>query len=375
MWKISNFVVALYICLVPYVGSALLPTPSPFPANNFTIDLLVGNQIYSTIDVYRIYFTCNGIRKHCETLPVRPKDLLWRSNKISGLSEVKYTKYGGKSAILATTTNGAIVLEFPSGKQLFHKEIGGYVTNVHSAEVMPDGNVIIVDSKGPIIILRNDSKVEKQPWKDSVWYLLYKPHGIYYDRKREVLYVLEYSALYAYKYTETKNKKGNLALLHFTNLTLDYYPVDNEKNYQGGHDLYPIDGSKDLLYVTTGEHVYKYDMASYTLAKDPLLYTLASRHGNVSNVPVRNKGGVKAISKDPNSPVTFLHPAPWFKIYEIGNRDTNYQYSSNILLWSFPGTDCEKPDIDLTAKCKIDFSAVIVRFYKARVFSIPELSG
>jgi hypothetical protein len=150
-----------------------------------------------------------------------------------------------------------------------------------------------------------------------------------------------------------------------------YYDEPNHKedaNTEDGiHDMYPVDGDPDRLFVSTGEHAFFFNLKDHSFERLPSLYTVPSKNSQAYRVAVKDKGGIKSISKDASANVIFARSSPWFK--EVSG---NYDEKAPILLWSMskPGSGfCNKVDYDLTNTCKINFDQLKpIRFYKARVF-------
>lgn len=161
--------------------------------SSFSTTIILGNQLTSKAEIYEITFQCNT--NGCNPIPLQDDDLLWSSPDTPGISETKYVSYNEQSAILATTQNGAIVYAYPSGTVLFHKELeSSFYINVHSAEVLPDGNVVVAGSmqNGIFVILYPDGSNVNQAQADSVTASAPFGHGVVYDKSRNRLYAAGY---------------------------------------------------------------------------------------------------------------------------------------------------------------------------------------
>lgn len=230
------------------------------PTDGFLTSILLGNQYTTHAEIYQLVFECNSTM--CQPLPLQESDLLWSSPDTPGISEVKFVKYMGQRAILATTQNGAIVYAFPNGSVLFHRELDSNKwINVHSAEVMPDGNVVVAGSvdEGIFAVLFRDDKNVTQAANETVSAHAPFGHGLVYDKARNRLYAAGYLTFLVIEYKSGKHKRGELKVTKTIPLSYLYEEKNKNEdaNYEDGvHDLYPVDGSDDTLWLTTGERVF-----------------------------------------------------------------------------------------------------------------------
>lgn len=259
---VANFSVAfsLLILVVPVQLLSIRHHRSKREASSFQTTIILGNQYTSRAEIYELTFNCTN--DGCKPLPLEEADLVWSSPDTPGISEVKHVRYLGQRAILATTQNGAIVYSYPNGTKLFHKELDTTKwINVHSAEVLPDGNVVVAGSisDGIFAILYRDGDNVTQLAAQTV--SAYAPfgHSLVYDKARNKLYAAGYLTFLVLEYKSTSDGRGALKVAKKLSLThlYDEENKNEDANYEDGvHDLYPVDGSTDKLYLTTGEHVY-----------------------------------------------------------------------------------------------------------------------
>lgn len=313
----------------------------------------------------------------------------WRSPVIPGLSEGKHVTYLGQDAVLATTDNGAIVYSYPDNTLLFQREITGYSMNIHSAEVLPDGNVVAADSSGWLGLLYADGDPTvdantRQPSDSTQWYELTFAHGVVYSQRAGGLWGLGYLDLVLYRYQQGDTPAGStLDVAADFGFDGDYdrcvlYDECDESGAweDGGHDLYPVTGSESSLWLTTGEHAFLFDMDANPVSGPGRTVAVLERYAPMyaldSTISQRvaptaeaehlvlQKGGLKAISGDP-SPGGFVlaHSAPWFTDAD------SYPYDDPRLLYSSEPDD--QLDVDLS-----DLNHLVLpggmRFYKARIF-------
>ena len=131
--------------------------------------------------------------------------------------------------ILMTASGGAVALiRLSDHKLMFYANCG---QNPHSAEVLPDGNIVTAESKSGEI---NTFVV------DTVKATATKKEGV--------------TALFRFKYD---GNRSNPKLINQTTL----YTFSNES---GGHDLFPVYGEEDKLWLTAASAVYKFDLTGVT---------------------------------------------------------------------------------------------------------------
>lgn len=188
--------------------------------------------------------------------------------------------------ILMTASGGAVALiRLTDHKLMFYAQVG---TNPHSAEILPDGNLVVACSTGnELCTLVTDTVKVLGTVANRI--NLGNAHNAVWDKQRNLLYATAtikegVTALFSYAYN---NDKDNPKL---TNQKRIYtFESDN-----GGHDLYPVYGETDQLWLTTEQHVWKYNVATNqaTVAYD---FT-----------------GIKSISNSPDGVVMLRPTEEWW---------------------------------------------------------------
>lgn len=158
--------------------------------------------------------------------------------------------------ILMTASGGAVALiRLRDHKVMFYAQAG---TNPHSAEILPDGNIVVANSTGHELCTFVTDTVNI-PGRVANRLRLGNAHNAVWDKERKLLYATatvkdangeNVTALFGFSYNEdSKNPKliGQKRLYTF------------EKD-NGGHDLYPVYGEANQLWMTTEQHVWKYDV-------------------------------------------------------------------------------------------------------------------
>ena len=185
----------------------------------------------------------------------------WRADKLgdvdyanrsrSRLDDVKlrYCEAWGGFVVGVTSSGGLIALvSYPSGRCLFNADAAGY--GPHSIEILPDGSVVVACSgnanaeNGQIRIYPALSKTGAAYVADS----LESAHGVCWDPENEVLWALGASEIRAYDVGGTR-EKPTLTVLQGMGMQL---------GASGGHDLSPVYGNTDRLWITYSKGVVQY---------------------------------------------------------------------------------------------------------------------
>lgn len=204
-------------------------------------------------DTYQKVWSWNAVQAG-----VPAEHQIWFTNP----SEVKPV-YNGQY-ILMTASGGAVALiRIADSKLMYYAQVG---SNPHSAELLPDGNIVAVSS--------TDSKLRtfvtdtiKGFGKFHASYELPSAHNVVWDRKRSVLYTTQDRALYSYKYN---NDSKAPMLLDKTLIT------ELPKTESCGHDLFPVQNKENSLWLTTNETVWQYDIETKTLERFFSFYAVKS---------------------------------------------------------------------------------------------------
>ena len=159
-----------------------------------------------------------------------------------------------KRYILMTASGGAVALiRLSDHKLMFYANCG---QNPHSAEILPDGNIVTAESKSGEINTFVVDTVKVLGMKANTL-KLGNAHNVVWDRKKECIYATAtiqagVTALFRMKYNGDRN---NPQLTNQTRI----YTFDKES---GGHDLFPVYGEEDKLWLTAA--VYKFDLTGVT---------------------------------------------------------------------------------------------------------------
>ena len=177
-------------------------------------------------------------------------------NKFVKCTETFFMIFFNRRYILMTASGGAVALiRLSDHKLMFYANCG---QNPHSAEVLPDGNIVTAESKsGEINTFVVDTVKVLGAKANTV--KLGNAHNVVWDKKRSYLYATAtkkegVTALFRFKYD---GNRSNPKLINQTTL----YTFSNES---GGHDLFPVYGEEDKLWLTAASAVYKFDLTGVT---------------------------------------------------------------------------------------------------------------
>lgn len=161
----------------------------------------------------------------------------------SGVKLRQNDAFGGYWMVVTDSKGLAAIVPYPSGgfRQWAHVVSG----NLHSAELLPDGNIALAASTGGWVRIYTSSQ-----GPDSVEYVEYPlkgAHGVLWDPELNLLWALGDDHLVGLRVRgSAKTPQLELALKR---------PLPTS----GGHDLAPVYGEVGRLWVTTGARVYQYD--------------------------------------------------------------------------------------------------------------------
>jgi phosphoribosyl-AMP cyclohydrolase len=203
---------------------------------------------------------------------VASEHLKW-FNAISDAKPVYNQKY-----VLLTASGGAVALVRISDKKtMFYANAGN---NPHSAEVLPDGNIVSAASTGNVMTVFKVDTLQAlhKGYKKS--YFLKSGHNVVWDRKRDLLWASSGDTLKAFQYQADCNK-----------------PLLTEKTHVklprgGAHDLFPIYG-RDALWYTDVKSIYQF----------------IPKEDQVKEYPLPNPKDIKSVSSGPKEfPTIIMQP-------------------------------------------------------------------
>ena len=199
------------------------------------------NSKDATIDIYSL-------------LPFAKAPVLERRIKATkGSTGINFRddKTYGKVIVAATGTY-AEVLSYDTGKKLWYTESAA--SNAHGAELLPNGIVAVASSSGNEIRLFDMSgtrtKYKSISFTDA--------HAVLWDPEREVLWGVGKTYLKSFKVTKTA--KDTIKVTEVTSAKVPCQP----DLYAWGHDIAPIYGDTDKLWIAETRGLYIYSKSKNT---------------------------------------------------------------------------------------------------------------
>jgi len=194
----------------------------------------------------------------------------WFSNP----SDVK-SVYGGRYILMNASGGGVALIRIADKKTVFYAYAGG---NPHSAEIFPDGNIVVASSTGNYLtVFRVDTSGAASTAYSNRIYIDFG-HNVVWDRKRQLLWSADRHQLKTFRYNYDRTHPGLSPM--------DSMPLPGNQS----HDLFPT-LSGDTLWLTNTTHVYK--------------LTLATRQLSQAATPQKD---VKSISSAPGYPTILSIP-------------------------------------------------------------------
>ncbi|MDO4583701.1 MAG: DUF6528 family protein [Planctomycetia bacterium] len=201
---------------------------------------------------------------------IRPEHYRWFSHP----DECKPV-LGTSHLLMTASGNGVALVRLEDKATLFYAYADG---NPHSAELLPDGNIVSVSSAGFFTVYAVPETFTG-PEVFSQRYPIVGGHGMVWDSRSQRLWVLGYTELAAYRYNFDKEKPA---------FTKEYSLPLEGTLAEYGHDLYPIPGTHALF--VTGVGIAVFDIPSRVL------------------IPLSDKKRIKSISLSPDGKLIVLSP-------------------------------------------------------------------
>ncbi|MFG1999740.1 DUF6528 family protein [Spirillospora sp. NPDC048911] len=189
------------------------------------------------------------------------------------VSDVRVRTAGRRTYVLAGDSWGYVgAVEYPSGKRLWAVN-AGRPSNVHAAELLPDGNVAAAASTGGWVRVYAASQGPAAAAYTE--FKLKGGHGVLWDPRRRSLWAIGDDDLVELKVG------GTASAPTLTEARRVALPT------QGGHDLAPVYADRGRLWVTTNFGVYQFHKRSGTFETD-------YRYAPSVNLPI-----IKSVGDNP----------------------------------------------------------------------------
>lgn len=174
--------------------------------------------------------------------------------------------YNGRYVLMCASGGGVALIRIADHKTVFYAYAGG---NTHSAELLPDGNIVSASSTGHFLTL---FAVDTLRFPDGV-YSKQVPidfgHNVVWDRKNDLLWSAAGKAMKSFIYN------GNCTRPDL--ILKDSIPLPGKE----AHDLFPVYG-ENAFWFTNTTNVYRFDVSTKTLHQADVVQTSIK---SVSNGP------------------------------------------------------------------------------------------
>lgn len=251
-----------------------------------------------------------------------PTDAKLRNNQL----------FGGK-VMIVTAYGFCAIITYPAGEKIWSQEITG---NLHSAELLPDGNVAIAASDGNWIRVYASSQGDQN--SNYTQYNLNSAHGVQWDSEKEVLWVLGQDPVSSAHILTALKVQGTADQPDIKEITSSRSILPTS----WGHDLSPYYGDTRKLWISTNSGVYIYN-------KEDKTFSSASASSN--------RKFVKTVSNFPSGIIVETQPD--------SNKNPKPLITTTLNDWGTSTVDFYS-DKGIPA---ISFSVNGACFYKARVLS------
>lgn len=218
---------------------------------------------------------------------VRPEHLKW----FNAPSDAKCLP-GCKYILMTASGGGVALIRVSDSVTVFYAFAGG---NTHSAEMLPDGNIVAASSTGNFMTVFRTDTVNYPEGVIAKKIPLRFGHNVVWDKKRKILFSTAMDHLVYFRY----NFDTDDPLLTRT----DSVKIPGTE----AHDLFPVHG-RDELWLTTID--------------DVLVFNPSTRQFRRSEL--ENDRNIKSVSSGPRSfPVIFIRPkVSWWtdEVLDFGEK-------------------------------------------------------
>ena len=206
----------------------------------------------------------------------------------------------GATHLLMTASGGGVALvRLQDKKTLFYALAGG---NPHSAELLPDGNVVSISSAGyfTVYVVPETFTTPNVPKKQ---FPIPGGHGLVWDAQEKRLWALGSLVLVAYRYNFDKAHPD---------FTKEFSIPVKDTPGEGGHDLCWVPGSRALFCTGKGVGVFDLETRQFTSIRDP----------NGTSSHRRSTQCIKSVSLSPEGVLIYQVPSEewWSDQIHFGNQ-------------------------------------------------------
>ncbi len=203
-------------------------------------------------------------------------------NNIAG-TKLRHSDIHGDVALIVCGSNHGYMVSYPEGKLLW--STSSAAANPHSIELMPNGIIAIASSNGnEVRFFTTEKNYSASPAAAAV---LPDAHGVLWDQENGVLWAVGRAVLTAYKVELSADGKVSVTEDTSRRFTI---PSDH------AHDLAPVYGDTNGLWITTGSNVYRFDKTTGKFSTD---------YPGASSV---NRANVKGVGNFADGSMVYIYP-------------------------------------------------------------------
>ncbi len=243
------------------------------------------------------------------------KDIAWFSN----ISEGKLV-YNGKYMLITASGGGVALVRISDKVTVFYCFVGG---NTHSAEILPDGNIVAASSTGKMLTLIN---VNLNAFPENIYkksMALDDAHNVVWDKQRQVLWSANKNKLVAYTYN-FNCKAPDLSVKETIDLPAS-----------GCHDLFPVYG-EDALWLSTSTKAWKVDLKSRNIKESSALPRIKSVDSGPEGYPVITLQGIDTDQQWYNDKIQDLTGKTIFQMTGLKMYKARWELKNDF---SYPAND------------------------------------
>lgn len=252
--------------------------PEPYPG----LPLALTNEAVKKIEIYDPMVT--------DWNTAAAKKWSWSPTTALGFSADEINRFGGgtdfkvrKGYAVMSDNSMAAVMTYPAGQRVWAKIISG---NVHSAELLPNGNIALAASDGNWIRVYASSQGPNN--SNYGEFALGAAHAVLWDPELNVLWVTGQDQSNNTHILTALAVGGSDAMPELTELK--QYRVALPTPW--GHEVSAYYGNKNLLWVTTNGGEYVFNKSTKTLSMSP----------------TNNLTFVKGIGNQPGGQIVLVRP-------------------------------------------------------------------
>lgn len=237
----------------------------------------------------------------------------------NNISEGKLV-YNGKYMLITASGGGVALIRISDKVTVFYCYVGG---NTHSAEILPDGNIVAASSTGKILTLIN---VNLNAFPDNIYkktIVLDDAHNVVWDKKRQVLWSANKNMLVAYTYN-FNCKVPDLTVKESISLPAG-----------GCHDLFPVYGA-DGLWLSTSTKAWTVDLKTKTVTEASAMPRIKSIDSGPEGYPVITVQGIDTGQQWYNDKVQDLTGKIIFRMTGLKMYKARWEFKNDF---SYPAND------------------------------------